>query len=165
MHFARSHNFSPAQEARMIRPRFAILPLLVLLMLTSAGKAVDKEKLRRAVRLPVVSASEGFYVGSAGFSLHHWREIPLSQQITALRKSLKGDASDAESYCRLGVLYAKAEQPVHSKKSYSTAAELCRQQLRLHLALLEVALREKKQGNSLGVIRGEKVVKEIIGIE
>jgi hypothetical protein len=37
--------------------------------------------------------------------------------------------------------------------------------LKTALALLEVALREKKDGNSLGVIKGEKVVKEIIGIE
>ena len=37
--------------------------------------------------------------------------------------------------------------------------------LKTALALLEVALREKKQGNALGVIQGEKVVKEIIGIE
>ena len=37
--------------------------------------------------------------------------------------------------------------------------------LKTALALLEVALREKRDGNSLGVIKGEKVVKEIIGIE
>ncbi len=37
--------------------------------------------------------------------------------------------------------------------------------LKTALALLEVAIRERKGGNSLGVINGEKVVKEIIGIE
>ncbi len=37
--------------------------------------------------------------------------------------------------------------------------------LKTALFLLQVALREKKEGNSLGVIKGEKVVKEIIGIE
>jgi hypothetical protein len=37
--------------------------------------------------------------------------------------------------------------------------------LKTALALLEVALREKKDGNALGIIKGEKVVKEIIGIE
>ncbi len=37
--------------------------------------------------------------------------------------------------------------------------------LKTALVLLEVALRERKEGNGLGVIRGEKVVKEIIGIE
>jgi hypothetical protein len=37
--------------------------------------------------------------------------------------------------------------------------------LKTALALLEVALREKREGNSLGVIKGEKVMKEIIGIE
>ncbi len=37
--------------------------------------------------------------------------------------------------------------------------------LKTALALLEVAIRENKEGNSLGVVKGDKVVKEIIGIE
>ena len=37
--------------------------------------------------------------------------------------------------------------------------------LKTALALLEVALRERKEGNALGVVKGDKVVKEIIGIE
>ena len=37
--------------------------------------------------------------------------------------------------------------------------------LKTALALLEVAIRERKEGNSLGVVKGDKVVKEIIGIE
>ena len=37
--------------------------------------------------------------------------------------------------------------------------------LKAALALLELALRERKQGNALGVVRGDKVVKAIIGIE
>ena len=37
--------------------------------------------------------------------------------------------------------------------------------LKTALALLEVAIREKKEGNSLGIIKGEKVIKEIVGIE
>ena len=32
------------------------------------------------------------------------------------------------------------------------------------LVLLEVARREHKEGNALGVIRGDKVVKEIVGL-
>jgi hypothetical protein len=37
--------------------------------------------------------------------------------------------------------------------------------LKTALALLEVAIRERREGNSLGVVKGDKVVKEIIGIE
>lgn len=37
--------------------------------------------------------------------------------------------------------------------------------LKTALALLEVAIRERKEGNALGIVRGEKVVKEIIGLE
>lgn len=32
------------------------------------------------------------------------------------------------------------------------------------LSLLQVAIREKREGNSLGIIRGTQVVKEIVGI-
>jgi hypothetical protein len=37
--------------------------------------------------------------------------------------------------------------------------------LKTALALLEVAIRERREGNALGVVKGDKVVKEIIGIE
>lgn len=37
--------------------------------------------------------------------------------------------------------------------------------LRTALSLLEVALREKKHGNRIGVVKDEKVLKEIVGIE
>jgi len=37
--------------------------------------------------------------------------------------------------------------------------------LRTALALLEVALREKKAGNDIGVVKGDRVVKEIVGLE
>ncbi len=37
--------------------------------------------------------------------------------------------------------------------------------LKAALALLELALRERREGNALGVVRGDRVVKEIIGIE
>jgi hypothetical protein len=36
--------------------------------------------------------------------------------------------------------------------------------LKTALALLEVAIRERKDGNSLAVIHGQTVVKEIVGI-
>jgi hypothetical protein len=37
--------------------------------------------------------------------------------------------------------------------------------LKTALALLEVAIRERKEGNAIGVVKGDKVVKEIVGIE
>ena len=36
--------------------------------------------------------------------------------------------------------------------------------LKTALSLLEVAIRERRDGNALGVVRGDKVVKEIVGI-
>ncbi len=37
--------------------------------------------------------------------------------------------------------------------------------LKTALSLLEVALREKRQGNHIGVVKDNAVVKEIVGIE
>lgn len=37
--------------------------------------------------------------------------------------------------------------------------------LKAALSLLEVALRERKAGNSIGVVKGGRVLKEIVGIE
>jgi len=37
--------------------------------------------------------------------------------------------------------------------------------LKAALALYEIVLREKRQGNALGIIRNDKVIKEIIGID
>ncbi len=37
--------------------------------------------------------------------------------------------------------------------------------LKSALSLLEVALRERREGNRIGVVRDNKVVKEIVGIE
>ena len=36
--------------------------------------------------------------------------------------------------------------------------------LRIALSLLEVAICERREGNSIGIIKGEKVLKEIVGI-
>ena len=36
--------------------------------------------------------------------------------------------------------------------------------LRTALALLQVAVREKKEGNQVGIIRDNKVLKEIVGL-
>lgn len=37
--------------------------------------------------------------------------------------------------------------------------------LKTALSLLQLALREKKEGNALGVVKGDKVVKEIVGLD
>lgn len=37
--------------------------------------------------------------------------------------------------------------------------------LKAALSLLEVALRERKAGNRIGIVKGDRVLKEIVGIE
>jgi len=58
-----------------------------------------------------------------------------------------------------------------SEKQQSALEKLAREMdttkagvLRTALALLEVALRERKNGNRVGIVRDHKEVKEIVGI-
>lgn len=37
--------------------------------------------------------------------------------------------------------------------------------LKTALSLLQLAIKEKREGNALGVVKGEKVIKEIVGLE
>ena len=37
--------------------------------------------------------------------------------------------------------------------------------LKTALSLLQLAIREKEGGNSIGVVKGDRVVKEIVGLE
>lgn len=144
----------------MIRPRFAILPLLVLLMLTSAGKAVDKEKLRRAVSLPEVSFIFGYGMNGWGEFVSTADLGPQPEKIAEIEKQLKGDAADAERYCRLASLYVRAGQSDKSTEFCRKAEALLRKQLAVcpknfacRLRLAEVLERQKKRAEAEELLR------------
>jgi tetratricopeptide (TPR) repeat protein len=115
----------------MICPRIALLSLSALLTANASVMAVNKEKLRRAACLPLLTACSSFQFHSAtGFSLGP--KTPLPEEIAAVRELLKSDPTNAENYIRLGSLYDKAGSQSESKEAYSQAAELCRRQLEQH---------------------------------
>src|SRR5439155_13881916 len=86
--------------------------LVVLLVLTAVlSRAATPEpassRLRKLLKMPVVSLEAGFSLNSEeGFSVLPGK-ADAPKEISELRKHLKGDSSDAERYSRLGDLYAK----------------------------------------------------------
>jgi tetratricopeptide (TPR) repeat protein len=116
----------------MARPRLVLCPLLVLLAASTAG-AVDREKLRQAMHLPSAQVFCGYGVSRHGqFASPADFTTPQPEKIAALEKELKGDAGDAERYCRLADLYFQARQPARGKEARRKAVALLREQLAQH---------------------------------
>ncbi len=116
----------------MIRSRYVLVSLLVVLTLTTAAKAVDKEKLRRAVSLPQITVIIGYGVNGRGEFMNNAEAIPDPEKIAEMERELKGDATDAERYRRLANLYSRAGQPTKRKEARLKAIALFRKQLEQH---------------------------------
>ncbi|MHB8520552.1 MAG: tetratricopeptide repeat protein [Limisphaerales bacterium] len=116
--------------------------ILVLLVaatvsgLAATPKTIDPAKLRRLVELPEVNVSFGVgyydtrFVSFHGCTRSGNSESPGQAQtdIAALRRQLKGDATDAARYSRLGDLYSDADDSTNSDRAYRQAVELYRPQ-------------------------------------
>lgn len=116
----------------MIRSRYVLGSLLMVLTLTTAAKAVDKEKLRQAVSLPCISVIIGYAVNARGEFISNAEVIPEPHKIAEMEKELKGDATDAERYSRLANLYSRAGQQAKGKEACQKAVALFRKQLEQH---------------------------------
>src|SRR2546421_2772100 len=107
---------------------------LWLLVLTGAAlrgatPEPGSSRLRKLLKMPMVSQE-------AGFSLNSEEEFSIlpgkadaPKEISELRKQLKGDSSDAERYSKLGDLYAKAGDTRKADECYQKSAVLFRQQV------------------------------------
>src|SRR5262249_54194056 len=84
---------------------------------------LDKEKLRRALRIPPASAQ----VTVAAVKKN---EKELQQEIDEIIKKMKNDASDAEGYYDLALRYSEKNQPDQEKKAVKKAAALFRERLK-----------------------------------
>jgi tetratricopeptide (TPR) repeat protein len=114
----------------MILRRFVIFSLLAVFTMTSGARAVDRVKLRRAVRLPIVFAViGGFYINDEDEFTIQNQEEPLPEQISALEKERKGDSTDATRYCRLASLYEGTSQPEKAVEARRKAVSLLRKQV------------------------------------
>jgi tetratricopeptide (TPR) repeat protein len=91
--------------------------------------AIDKERLRKLAQIPtpVINLSikyneaYGFYLG--------WTRPDEMIEATALQRSLRGDASDAAAYYRLGKLCQSMLLFQEARNSYAKAAALFFQQI------------------------------------
>ena len=116
----------------MIRSRYSIVSLLALLTLTSAVKAVDKEKLRRAVSLPRLCPVVGYGLNGRGEFIHSSELVPEPDKIEKIENELMGDATDAERYSCLARLYYRAHQQTKGKEACLKAVALFRKRLEQH---------------------------------
>jgi tetratricopeptide (TPR) repeat protein len=90
----------------------------------------DKEALRQALRLPTASAITNFKVDSLS-GLVMWGDKPdYPGDIAAARKSLRGDAGDAERFSHLAGLYAAAGDEAQEQAARTKAIALYREQLK-----------------------------------
>lgn len=94
------------------------LSMLAVVVLTSvaAGDEFEKSRLRQVVQFPAPSIDFGVgFSGKYGFYLKGYRPNE-ADEIKSLRKAMKGDASDAERYYRMAILYGafnpKAKEPI-----------------------------------------------------
>jgi tetratricopeptide (TPR) repeat protein len=106
------------------------LLVFVCAALPTAAQEVDQAKLRKAARLPKISllGGVGFNSDTGFFLLGETRDV--RPKIAALQKTLKGDATDAATYYRLGDLYDEAKEEKKAKDAYEQAVRLYRQRLK-----------------------------------
>jgi tetratricopeptide (TPR) repeat protein len=110
----------------------------------ASAQTVDKDKLRQLVEVPTVNLTFGFgYFSDKGFSrfanvsaygvealssCSNDQGTDVATRVAATLKLLKGNASDADVWRRLGSLYTEAYDSAHAGQAYTNALNLCRQQ-------------------------------------
>jgi tetratricopeptide (TPR) repeat protein len=87
------------------------------------AQEVDKEALRKLVRLPRMRVEAGLpFLGYNAFFRPPKAVDP--KEIEALEKSLQGDASDAPRYLKLAELYAQLKRPDAAAAAFAKAESL-----------------------------------------
>ncbi len=96
---------------------------------TAVGQGVDKEKLRKAARLPAVSPEIVIAVNAEGRFIVKGEKIDPRAEIKTLNAALKGDDSDAAWYYELGVWHVQLDEEALAKTAFAKALELASRQL------------------------------------
>src|SRR5437868_13508048 len=94
------------------------------LFLYGATPESGADRLRKLVKLPIVSMEAGFSMNAEeAFAISQSRaQVP--KEIAALRKELKANSSDAERYEKLGELYGRVD---NSKAAAEIGRASCRE--------------------------------------
>src|SRR5579872_3104070 len=114
-----------------MRKGIALLALAILSGSTAA-QDVNLARLREAARMPSVYVGFGLRINSVrGLSRVLVDDRPdLRSQIAALRKQLRGDATDADRYFRLRQLHERLEDDKGVEDAARRAVELYRRRLK-----------------------------------
>jgi tetratricopeptide (TPR) repeat protein len=113
-----------------MRAAFTVLALGMATAGTAAAQAVDKEKLREAARLPVVSGRMGIASNAEGEFVVEGEKTDPRAEIKKLNAAVKRDPSDGPRYYKLGTFHDQLGEEVQANQAYAKALELCRRQLK-----------------------------------
>ena len=113
----------------MILRRFALFSLLAVFTVTGGARAVDRDKLRKAVSLPLDEVKVGFGFNDRGGFTQSTKPRPRPEEIAEIEKNLKGDVTDAERYYDLASLYSRAGQRAKAEQAGRKCITLLRKQM------------------------------------
>ena len=109
-----------------MRTKLFLLLFLGALTLRGAAPESAPDKLRRLVKLPVMSFGAGVKFDTEhGFSMFNDR-VDYVAEIAPLKKQLTGGTEDAARHYQLGNHYAEIADRLNAKRSFDKAVELYR---------------------------------------
>jgi tetratricopeptide (TPR) repeat protein len=147
----------PLEKAVCMRVTLVLFWLLLALDLQAATPEVGKEKLRRLVKLPSISFQpEWTFDPETGFKLG---SKDNSAQIKTLRRELRDDPNNADSWLRLGKLYVDAGDAGNAFSARSKAAQLYRERVE---GRPEDALLLSSFGEALAAIGNRKEAESVL---
>jgi tetratricopeptide (TPR) repeat protein len=105
-------------------PTFAAPPAPRAPTAVAPPAPIDKVRLRMLPQLPVYALNTSIMFNEAyGFYLGWTKPDPMFE-IVALRKSLRGDATDANIHRQIGKLYQSLQMPEAARESFGQSAKL-----------------------------------------
>lgn len=111
---------------RHVWPTLALLP--VLLSASAAGDGVDRDRLRRAIRLPTFRMNFTFGVTNKRGFVSMRREVSMADARSIL-DGMQGDPTDAERLERLAGVYDELGRKELARRAWNDAAKLLGERL------------------------------------
>jgi Tfp pilus assembly protein PilF len=113
-----------------MRNALACCTCLALLAVSAAAAPIDKTRIRSLPQLPVQTLNTSILFNDAyGFYLG-WTRPDEMVEIATLRKTLRGDNSDALTHRQIGKLYQSLQLSQPARESFGQAAKLYFEQIK-----------------------------------
>ena len=114
-----------------MRTKLILFLLLGVLSLRGAAPQSTPDKLRKLVKLPLMSFGAGVNFDTEhGFSMFA-EQVDHVAEIGRLKKQINGGAEDAAKHYQLGNHYAEIEDRVNAKRAFDKAVDLYRKRAEL----------------------------------